>query len=353
VSLPSATAVTQLLKNEKAACTFRKYDCRWFNDVEADDATTTTFVFDELPSRHLESQQQLSAEVYKQQLVAAGLPEDAIKPGSLMRQFKILDTGIKMYGKQWEFKVLNSYLDNLGSTAEDPVPFYHNGKQIPRPRDAIMFPPQAFMILDSLDQLHHRSISIKKGCQRCWGPHHTKCLYYKWCKTCLEYLPTLGEKGFKHCCSMGVEGMKKTEMIRIQKPEKPKVVIPLDEAQELIKAQHQRAIQARLLRLQEKRAANKQRNQEQKDAREASGAKRAKPTVSELIILLTCFCSLARTRWSSKTPRGHKSNQEQTKDKTKNKDLLTDTIIDNKIPATRIKLNKIKKIYKIKIKKYG
>jgi len=351
VSLPTAAAVSYLLKNQQAT-TFKKYDCRWFKDTVVDDATTTAFTFKEVDPKHLEGGKELTADIYIRQIVAAGMSLEAIKPGSFKKQSKELDTGVNVFTDKWEFRVYNAYLDNLGSVAEAPVPTTFKGKTFPCPSDPIMCPPQSFLVLDSLNQIHHRSISIAQGCQHCWGPYHNKCVYFKHCKMCLEYIPSLEHKGAKHCCSMEVDGMQKTDMIRIQPTAKPKIVVPLSEEHAQLKTQNQRAIQAKLLRMQERRAAQKQRNQEEKDAREASKSKRAKPTVSGLFLALICFCSLARHK--KKTSEETSRRQQQTGEENKTK-ITAGRIymIDNKTPITRIKIIKNKKIIKIKIIKYG
>jgi hypothetical protein len=72
-------------------------------------------------------------------------------------------------------------------------------------------------------------------CKHCLGPHHESrndvCLYNKYCRVCLEYLPSLPNKGFHHSCHNLVEDMPRAQKPKGKTKIQPSAGVPENEAQ--------------------------------------------------------------------------------------------------------------------------
>ena len=160
-------------------------------------------------------------------LVDCGLDPESLRGGVEVK------TNATAVGKQAtsfnQIMVSGNYCTNHGSqqpamvVGPDAVPvqktIHFNGKDIPVPQNPILDPISQFVFEDSNGFINHHKIEKVDHCKYCWGPRHPQargkgakpfmCIYFNFCRMCLQYLPALPHKGHKHACNAGILAMPK------------------------------------------------------------------------------------------------------------------------------------------------
>ena len=263
--------------------TWKGFECHFrLPVVIRDDATRFTIDFFDQCDPNLGN---VPLSEYLLALDQAGMVPGAYVEGSMKVVCNQLDNGTFDLQQRVEFYVYNQFLTDHGSD-EFGEEYKVNDIMVFPPLVSIACPPQSILWQDSAGQVKHRKVYKPDHCTECWGPKHNKkkCIYFGYCRICLQIVKDLPNKGHKHCCTLGVDGMVKQDFIRksykkvvAAPPEAP----PLNKEEQIRVKKSNSVIQVRLNALKQKRA--------DAAAREEA-AKKAKTKVILLIYYILMMC---------------------------------------------------------------